>query len=182
MVSKALEIAAGMNLSAEDPSGIIVGVGLAQALGVKPGDVVVLLANTPSGGINAVEGKDRGLFSTISKDYDDSALRVPLALSQKLCGCPALIVGFLHDDTAHARATTDALRTRFQPTGFEFVPWYDLADFYNKAVALLSRQIQVVRLIIAVIIILSISNTMMMSALERTAEVGHAWHWAIPRA
>ncbi|MBK7082386.1 MAG: ABC transporter permease [Betaproteobacteria bacterium] len=173
VVSKALEIAAGMNLSAEDPFGIIVGVGLAQALGVKPGDVVVLLANTPSGGINAVEGKIRGLFSTISKDYDDSALRVPLALSQKLLrvsGAHRWILAF--DDTAHARATTEALRTRFQPTGFEFLPWYDLADFYNKAVALLSRQIQVVRLIIAVIIILSISNTMMMSVLERTAEVG----------
>jgi putative ABC transport system permease protein len=173
VVSKALEIIDGMNLSSEDPSGIIVGGGLAQALGVKPGDVVVLLANTPTGGINAVEGKVRGLFSTISKDYDDSALRVPLALSQNLlrvAGAHRWILAL--DDTAHTRATTEALRARFERNKFEFAPWYELADFYNKAVALLSRQVQVVKLIIAVIIVLSISNTMMMSVLERTAEVG----------
>ena len=52
------------------------------------------------------------------------------------------------------------------------MPWYDLADFYNKVVALLSRQIGVVEFIIAVIIVLSISNTMIMNVLERTAEIG----------
>ena len=39
-------------------------------------------------------------------------------------------------------------------------------------VALLSRQIGVVEFIIAAIIVLSISNTMMMNVLERTAQIG----------
>ena len=52
------------------------------------------------------------------------------------------------------------------------IPWSDLADFYNKTVVLFSRQVNVVKFIIGVIIVLTISNTQMMSVLERTTEIG----------
>jgi putative ABC transport system permease protein len=115
----------------------------------------------------------RGLFSTVSKAYDDSALRVPLPVAQKLLrisGSHRWVL--LLDDTQHTAETVSALRDKFRNSTFEFVPWYDLADFYNKMFALLSMQVGVVKFIIAVIIVLSISNTMMMNVLERTAEIG----------
>jgi putative ABC transport system permease protein len=68
--------------------------------------------------------------------------------------------------------TVKLFRARLGGYGVEFVPWYDVADFYRKVVMLLSRQIQVIQFIIAVIIILSISNTMLMNVLERTSEIG----------
>ena len=55
---------------------------------------------------------------------------------------------------------------------YEFVPWTSLADFYNKTVTLFSSQVQVVKVIIGLIIVLSISNTQTMSVLERTTEIG----------
>ena len=61
------------------------------------------------------------------------------------------------------------------------VPWSKLADFYNKTVALFSRQMGVVKLIIAIIIVLSISNTMTMSVMERTVEIGTAMALGIRR-
>jgi len=172
-VSARLIIAAGKNLSGDDPKGILLGTGLAANLGVKAGDTVVLLANTPAGGINAVECTVRGLFTTASKGYDDSALRVPLPVALKL-----LRVSGIHrwilllDDTTHTAQTLRSLRDKFSGSGLEFVPWYDLADFYNKTVALFTKQVNVVEFIIAVIIVLSISNTMMMNVLERTSEIG----------
>lgn len=174
-VSSLLPIPAGQNLSSDAPKGIVLGLGLAENLGVKVGDTVVLLANTPKGGVNAVEGTVRGLFTTVSKAYDDSALRLPLPLAQQLlrvAGSHRWIL--LLDDTAQTARTTQALREKFRDSGleFEFVPWYDMADFYNKMVGLLSKQIGVVEAIIAIIIVLSISNTMMMNVLERTAEIG----------
>jgi putative ABC transport system permease protein len=168
-----LNIPAGKPLASEDPKGIVLGAGLAENLGVKVGSKVVLLAKTPAGGINAVECTVRGLFTTVSKAFDDSALRVPLPLAQQLLrvsGSHRWIL--LLDDTKNTMPTVAALREKFRDGGVEFVPWYDLADFYNKVVALLSTQIGVVNLIIAIIIILSISNTMMMNVLERTAEIG----------
>lgn len=172
-VSARLIIAAGKNLSSGDPRGILLGTGLAGNLGVGVGDSVVLLVNTSTGGISAVECTVRGLFNTVSKAYDDSALRVPLPVAQKL-----LRVSGIHrwilllDDTTHTAQTLASLRKRFPNNNLEFVPWYELADVYNKTVALFTKQVNVVEFIIAVIIVLSISNTMMMNVLERTSEIG----------
>ena len=168
-----LLITFGENLSSADPKGIVLGRGLAENLGAKVGDAVVLLAPVPGGSVNAVEGTVRGLFNTVSKAYDDSALRMPLPTAQKL-----LRVSGVHrfvlvlKDTAQTAQTTAALRTQFGGANLEFVPWYEMADFYQKVVTLLSKQVSVVEFIIAVIIILSISNTMMMGVIERTAEIG----------
>ena len=172
-VSRTLLVTSGQNLSSDAPKGILLGRGLAENLGVKIGDTVVLMTNKPSGGLSAFECSVRGMFTTVSKAYDDSALRVPLPLAQQL-----LRVSGVHrwilvlDNTKDTMQTTHALREEFRGSDLEFVPWYDMADFYNKMVALLSSQLGVVELIIAVIIVLSISNTMMMNVLERTAEIG----------
>jgi putative ABC transport system permease protein len=78
----------------------------------------------------------------------------------------------LLDETERTDAVLPALRERVKAGGMEVVPWHQLADFYNKTAALLSRQMNVVRLIVAAIVILSILNTLTMSVLERTGEIG----------
>lgn len=174
-VSRVLNIADGENLSTADPKGILLGQGLADNLGVKVGDTVVLLATASTGSINAVECTVRGIFTTVSKAYDDSAIRTPLTKAQDLMRVSS---GhrwiLLLDDTSHTTMTVQGLRARFQDGSLQFVPWYELADFYNKLVALLSKQIGVVEFIIAAIIVLSISNTMIMNVMERTTEIGTA--------
>ena len=54
-------------------------------------------------------------------------------------------------------------------------------ELYNKTVELFSRQIGVVKLIIAIIIVLSISNTMTMNVMERTVEIGTAMALGVRR-
>ena len=176
-------ITAGDALSADDPRGIVVGHGLAQNLGLKVGDKVVLLANTRSGGINATEVHVRGFFSTVTKAFDDSALRVPLSVAQELLRVQGAHVWVLVlDDTSRTQAVLARLASALQDKGLELVPWTELADFYNKTVVLFSRQVLVMKLIIAVIIVLSISNTMTMSVLERTGEIGTAMALGVRRA
>jgi putative ABC transport system permease protein len=178
----ALLISAGNNLSADDPRAIIMGEGLARNLGVGVGDRVVLLANTASGGTNAVEVTVRGLFSTITKSYDDAALRVPLVTARELLrakGSHVWIV--LLNETSHTDTMLAKLRGKLPQDQFEVVPWYQLADFYNKTATLFTRQVQGVRLIIALIILLSISNTMMTSVMERIGEIGTAMALGVKR-
>ncbi len=169
----ALQISTGQNLSPDDPLGIIVGEGLARNLGANVGDRVILLASTASRGVNAVEVTIRGLFSTVTKSYDDSALRMPIDTARKLLrtkGSHVWVV--LLDDTTQTDFVFSKLRNKLQSDKFEILPWYALADFYNKTVVLYSRQIQGIKLIIALIILLSISNTMTMSVMERIGEIG----------
>ena len=78
----------------------------------------------------------------------------------------------LLDRTDATDSRTQALRSSLPPAAYEITPWSELADFYNKTVELFSRQVSVVRLLIALIVILSISNTLSMAVIERTTEIG----------
>lgn len=171
----ALKISTGNNLSADYPDHLIMGEGLARNLGVKAGDRIVLLVNTATGGINAVEMTIGGLFSTVTKSYDDSALRLPISTARQLLrtqGAHSWVV--LLNDTRQTDTVLAALRHQLLPDQLEVVPWYELADFYNKTTVLFTKQVQAIKLIIALIILLGISNTMTMNVMERTGEIGTA--------
>ncbi|GAB1719730.1 MAG: Protein of unknown function DUF214 [Nitrosospira sp.] len=179
----ALQISAGQNLSTDDPMGIIVGEGLARNLGVNVGDQVVLLANTASKGINAAEMTIRGLFSTVTKSYDDSALRIPISTARQLLrtkGSHVWVV--LLNDSEQTGRVFEKLRSNLKIDELEINPWYELADFYNKTVALYSKQIQGIQLIISLIILLSILNTMTMSVTERIGEIGTSMALGVKRS
>jgi putative ABC transport system permease protein len=178
-----LHVSAGHNLSTDDPKAIIVGEGLARNLGVNVGDRVILLANTASGGINAVEVTVRGLFSTVTKSYDDSALRMPIDTARQLLRTEGSHVwAVLLNDTDQTDTVLQKLRRTLPVGEFEIVPWYKLADFYNKTVALYNKQIEGIRLIIALIILLSISNTMTINVMERIGEIGTSLALGVKRA
>ncbi len=174
-LSGALKILEGQDLSEADPLGIIVGEGLAQTLGVKAGNKVTLLANTASGGINGVETHVSGIFATVTKAYDDYAIRVPLKTAQKLLRVSEVHVWLvLLNRTGQTDAVLEKFRQTMRPGKLAVIPWYEtpVADFYNKTVSLFSKQVFVVKLMIAIIIVLSISNTMMTNVRERVGEIG----------
>jgi putative ABC transport system permease protein len=174
-LSKAFRVVKGHNLSSAQGLEVVLGRGLARNLGVEPGDTVALLSTTASGGINAVESKVAGIFVSANQAYDDSALRLPIGLAQSLLRVDGAHMWLLLlDKTESTDSYLAQFRERFPVKShhLEFVPWYERADFYNKTVALFSQQMNVLRAIIAVIIVLSISNMLVMNVLERTGEIG----------
>jgi len=175
VLSEHLIITSGERLSTDEPRGMLLGGGLAATLGVSVGDKVVLLVNTGSGGLNAVEGRVRGIFQSASKAFDDMALRLPLTTARDLLrvsGAHKWVI--LLDNTEDTDRLLQQLRGKYlkKSADVQFTPWYELADFYNKMVKLFSRQFDAIRLIVAMIIVLGISNTLIMSVLERTGEIG----------
>ena len=172
-ISTRLAIREGRDLQGLDDNAALLGEGLAKSLGVKPGDSIVLLGTTAKGSANAIEVKVAGIFFTISKEYDDTALRLPITLARKLMrveGATAWVA--LLENTAMTQAAIEEIRPILPAEKFQIVPWTELADFYNKVVVLFSKQVDVVKIIIGLIIILTISNTQTMSVLERTTEIG----------
>lgn len=174
-LSSGLVAVVGEGLAQDDPEGLFLGGGLARNLGVTVGDRVALLATTSTGGMNGVEGIVRGLFQTASKEFDDAALRLPIDLARQLLrtsGSHNWVM--LLDETEDTAHVLEQLRVKYPEAdnNIQFTPWYDLAEFYHKSVKLFSRQMDVVRLIIALIITLSISNILVMGVLERTGEIG----------
>lgn len=174
-VSLQVSLIEGEGLSSSEPRQIILGKGLALSLGAKPGDTVVLLANTPQGSVSGLEAQVSGIFQTATKAFDDVALRVPISLARDLLrveGSHSWVI--LLNETKRTDEVLAQLRARFPATttGLELVPWHDLADYYKKVVVLFSAQVNFVRTIIALIILVSISNMLGLAVMERTPEIG----------
>jgi putative ABC transport system permease protein len=151
----------------------MVGEGLAANLGIAPGDKIILLANTAKGTVNAREVTVRGIFATVSKFNDDVALRIPIRAAQELLrvtGAQQWLV-FL-DKTERTTEVLQALESMPMAKQMAFTRWDQDADFYHKTAELFARQFGFARAVIAVIIVLSILNSMTMNVLERTQEVG----------
>jgi len=175
-LSTAMTIVSGRALSGQPGTKeVLLGAGLAQNLGARVGQKVVLLSSTGSGGVNGVEVSVAGIFATSTKAYDDVFLRVPLDLARQLLrveGASRWIL--LLEDTAHTDVAAERLREQLPAAEYSVTPWYELADFYNKTAALFARQLGFLNLIIAVIVVLTISNCMTIGVVERTGEIGTA--------
>jgi putative ABC transport system permease protein len=172
IISRGLDID-GDNLRADRPSGVLLGRGLAQALDVRRGDSVTFVVSRPNGGINAVEAEVVGMFATEVKAVDDSAARLPIALGRQLLrveGAHRWVIAL--QQTEDTDATVASLKTTLPADRYEVSSWEEHSDFYRKAVALMSRQVDLVALLIGVIIVLGITNTLTMNVIERTGEIG----------
>ena len=179
---RSLRIVQGRALTDNDQNKVLLGRGLASLLGVKTGDNVVILVDTPKGGLNAIDAQIAGIFESISKSYDDSSILVHISAARRLLrvsGAHSWLVYL--DDTRHTDAVATVLRNQLDPKLFEVRTWDQLAEFYTRAVELFQQQLGVVRFIVIAIILLGIGNTMMMSVMERTGEIGTSMALGIKR-
>jgi len=167
----------GNELASRDPRGVTLGVGLARAFGVKPGDGLTLLTTTKAGAINALAVKVRGVWESGEKAYDDRFLRVGLPEAQRVLdlesGEVQSIVLLLDatDNTAAVRARIEQL-IRERGLDLEIRTWDDLALRYHQVRELFGRIFAVLTLIVSVMVVFGITNTMTMAIFERTREIG----------
>ena len=171
-IGSAITVVQGRALRAGDTYGVMLGEGLARALGAAPGNTIDLVLAARDGAMNTLPFQVVGVFRTLSRDFDARALRVTLAAAQELTatdGVSSVVV--LLDDTAHTDAALATLAARL-PAGFEIKPWHELATFYNSTAALYQRQFGFLQAIILVMVLLGVSNSVTMTLHERTAEFG----------
>jgi putative ABC transport system permease protein len=170
---RAVMVLAGRHLHAKDANGILLGEGVAAALKLKPGDSATVLLNTPDGALNSLDFNVVGVFRTYSKDYDDRAVRIGIGAAQQLLSVHAVhSLVLLLDKTESTDEVAEALRAELPPWEFEIKTWPELADFYQKTVALYKRQFGVLQLITLIMVLLTVANSVNMTIFERIGEVG----------
>jgi putative ABC transport system permease protein len=174
-VSTSLAFSKGTGLAKSDMFEVNVGRGLAKGIDLDVGNPLILLSNTIGGSLNGMDVTVKGIFYTASEEYDNYTMRLPIPLARKLLQTDAaqtLVVVLDKTDNTDPvlRQLTELFREK--NLSLELKPWYEMADFYNKTVDLYGRQFLVLKIIIAVIVILSIFNTISMSVWERTKEIG----------
>lgn len=167
-----LSVIEGRNLSEGDTFEAMIGQGVARSLGLKAGDQITVVANSIQGSLNTIDLEVVGVFQSFSKDYDARAIRISLQAAQDLVysnSANALVIALEStEDTDKAHHTIrNAIDAQFEVSN-----WKTLSDFYANTVALYERQFGVLRLIILVMVVLSVTNTVNMSVVERLGEFG----------
>lgn len=169
-------VVSGSYLAGGGGDGVLLGTGLAAALRVRPGDRVTLMATTPDGSLNAVDGIVRGLVDVRIKELNDRYVAAGTTLVSRLLqseGTVSKLVVFLKND-ADEDATAKRLTSALTGAGFPVVVrhWRELAVFYEQVKLLYVAIFGFVGTVLVVIVILSAAIVMTMSVAERTREIG----------
>lgn len=169
-------VVAGKYLSSPDGEDLVLGTGLAAALGAKTGSRVTLMATTPEGSLNAVDGVVTGLVDVRIKELNDRYLAAGLGLVARLLETPETVsklVIFLRPGTDEAAAPARIERA-LQAAGYPVAVrrWEDLAVFYGQVKLLYIGIFGFVGAVLIVIVILSAAIVMTMAVTERTREIG----------
>ncbi len=171
----AQKIISGAYLSDSARDSIIIGDLLAKSMRARVGDTLTLMATTANGSLNALDVQVAGIFSTGTKEYDERAIKLPLTAAQRLLQTDKVekLLVILRETSATDAVKND-LASRFARNGprYEIRTWMDLAGFYRQVVMLYNGIFGFLGAVISVIVILSVANTVMMSAFERTREIG----------
>jgi len=168
-----LQYIEGRPLKESDKDGIVMGQGVAKSLGIKPGDRVSLVISLAQGAVNTLDFEVIGVFQSFSKDFDARAIRIPLGAARDLMdNHSAHLMVVLLDKTEDTEKVLSLLKQKLEPQGFELAHWRELSDFYDKTLKLYDRQFGVLRLIILLMVLLSVTNSVNMTLFERTREFG----------
>jgi putative ABC transport system permease protein len=163
----------GQPLRSGQRFGMLVGEGVARTLRLAVGSRATLLASSAEGALNTLDFEVVGIFRSFSKDYDARAVRIALPAAQELLATDiANTAVVLLDDTARTDAAKADLERALAARGVEILAWHELSDFYRKTIALYQRQFGFLQAITLVMVVLSVMNSVSMTAFERAGEFG----------
>ncbi len=163
-------LVSGEFLAADDRGGILIGQTLAEKLGLKVGDRVVLVVNTSDGDVDEQPFIIRGIYSTHTPGYDQSVLLLPLAKAQAMARAEnrASIIFVLLRDREQTDAVVAALRTN----RYQIKTWLQMNALLVQTEQLSNAYMAVLYLIVLAITATVIVNTLIMAVFERTREIG----------
>jgi putative ABC transport system permease protein len=154
---------------------IVLGKKLAESLNAKEGDYLTLMTTTASGALNALDLKMVGTFRASSPDYEERAVILPLRTAQALLDTKKvknLIVTLT--DTGKTDLAYEKISELSRQKGYPIVlkKWHERAVYYKQVKQFYNQITGFLSMVLFIIVFFSTSNTIVMSVIERTREVG----------
>lgn len=168
----------GLYLNDKEETGVIVGSDLAAMLSLEQGGDAVILSNTYSGMANALDVKVLGIYNTGTAATNDKTVLMTYQHAQALVdhhGAERLVVLLKNNENGKAAAAAaDKILGLISEAGItvEVKTWNELSVFYNQVKNLFDMIFLFIFSIVLVIVVMSVVNTMSMSVMERTREIG----------
>jgi len=170
------QVSAGVFLDAAQPkapSGVF-SPELMARVRIKTGDTAALLTGDKDGVLNALDAKTVGVFGQPGIPLPEKKLGfVTLAFAQELLRMEgrATEVAVNIKDLDDTEAVADRLRAALGDE-YEVSTWHDFAGFLDEMIRNQNFVLNFIAGIFLFVALLGIANTMVMSVLERTREIG----------
>jgi putative ABC transport system permease protein len=150
--------------------------GLADLLHLKKGDQASLLSNTLTGQANALDIKVESTFNTGNAGSNDKFSFMSLSLAQMLYDTNGAAdrLTVLLDDVGQTGIMRERLQEKLRAAGFdmEIKTWQELSDFYNQVHNMFDMIFGFIFSIVLTVVVMSVANSMGMTVVERTREIG----------
>jgi len=150
--------------------------GLVEMLHLSAGGQAAMLVNTLTGQANALDITVGHIFNTGNAGSNDKFAFVSLALARSLLDAEGRAdrLTVLLDDVNRTEAMRDRLLPKLRSAGFdvEIQTWQDLSDFYNQVHGMFDMIFGFIFSIVLTVVVMSVANSMGMTVVERTREIG----------
>jgi putative ABC transport system permease protein len=156
---------------AEAEDGVVLGSGLAALLQVQVGDEVTLLTTTADGALNAIDLRIVATIEVFSEELNSRYAMIALDSAQAVLVTDKVenvIVGL--DSTEYLSLAAAAARKRWSPE-YAIRLWHEITPYYGKVLAFFRQLIFFLAPVLMLIVWFSAMNTVLMSVLERSAEL-----------
>lgn len=163
------------DLKADNPIGVANAEDLGKILKLKTGDSAALLVSTVTGQANALDVDIVDSFNTGNAGTNDKFIYMPFDLAKTLYdfdGAERLVV--LLDDKEFTEEGRTHLTDQLKQAGFdvEIKTWLELSSFYKQVRGLFDMIFAFIFSIVFIVVVMSIVNSMSMTVVERTREIG----------
>lgn len=172
---KTLQAAFQLRSAGDAPLGVAIAHGLGGVLKLHAGRSAAVTVDTFDHKPNTLDVNVIDTFNTGNAGTNDKFIYFPLELAQRLYGVDgAERVVVLLDDRKYTDEAREFLVTRLRQAGFdaEIQTWLELSSFYKQVRSLFDMIFIFVFSIVLLIVIMSVINSMNMTVVERTREIG----------
>ena len=150
--------------------------GLVEMLHLKVGGQAALLVSTLSGQANALDIIVGHSFNTGNANSNDKYAFISLALARSLLDAEGRAdrITILLDDVDKTEMMRTHLQEKLNKSGFdvEIQTWQELSSFYRQVHGMFDMIFGFIFSIVITVVIMSVANSMSMTVIERTREIG----------
>ncbi len=186
------KIREGRYLSPANTREIVVGRKLAERLGVRLGEKIVLMAPAADGTLGSTALRIVGIFETDNDILDRNVALTTLAAARELLSVPretatapslargprldpigeAATLALRLTDIDAAESVATALGAQLTAPGQQIVTWKTLLPEVVQMLELIRINLAVILTVVFMVVALGVTNTLLMAVLERTREFG----------
>jgi len=164
----------GAWLASDDERGIIIGAGMAETLSAAVGDKLVFMGQNGTEEMESRLFRVRGVFQTGGADFDGRIRFIHLEAGRALLRQPAVanqIAIHLDDARTAFQATEDTQELLARPE-LDIRSWREALPELYALIQVDRQSSDIMMSVIGLIVAMGVLNTVLMSVLERTRELG----------